>query len=136
MPPQRTAHRGRSYDNAYTMPPYSSLYPKSRNQKTSDSEEAEDTGEDSKNSAEIDGPKGDVEMWRAVEQAMEDGTLKELRYSKDALPAEPPKKKPKVKESKKSKSAGKTNETQEKATGSKSYAAQEEDEESDGGFFE
>jgi hypothetical protein len=118
------------------MKPYSSLYPKSKNRKTSDSEEAEDTGEDSKNGAEIDGPKGDVEMWKKVEQAMEDGTLKELRYSKDALPAEPPKKKPKLKESKKSKPEGKANQSQEKATGSKSYAAQDEDEESDGGFFE
>lgn len=118
------------------MKPYSSLYPKSKNRKTSDSEEAEDTGEDSKNSAEIDGPKGDVNMWRTVEKAMEDGTLEKLRYSKDAVPAEPPKKKPKAKESKKPKPEGKMDKSQEKASGSKSYAAQEEDEESDGGFFE
>jgi transposase len=118
------------------MKPYSSLYPKSRKQKASDSEEAEDTGEDNKDSAEVDGPKGDVEMWKKVEQAMEDNTLKELRYSKDALPAEPPKKKPKVKESKKSKSEGKANKSQEQASGSKNCTAQEEDEESDGGFFE
>ncbi|OAK99203.1 hypothetical protein IQ06DRAFT_16310 [Phaeosphaeriaceae sp. SRC1lsM3a] len=107
------------------MKPYSSLYPKSKKPKAEDSEEAEDTGEDSKNSAEQDGPKGDVEMWKAVEQAMEDGTLEKLRYSKHALPAEPPKKskKPKVKENK-------------KEVEKKTHAAAEEDEDSDNGFFE
>jgi hypothetical protein len=120
------------------MKPYSSLYPKSKNKKTSGSEEAEDTGEDSKNNAEVDGPKGDVQMWKAVEQAMEDGTLERLRYSKDALPAEPPKKskKPKAKDNRKVQPESKTNSTQNKASGSNNYAVQEEDEESDGGFFE
>ncbi|KAH7392100.1 hypothetical protein DE146DRAFT_130877 [Phaeosphaeria sp. MPI-PUGE-AT-0046c] len=108
------------------MKPYSSLYPKSKNRKPEDSEDAEDTGEDSKNNTEQDGPKGDVDMWKAVEQAMEEGTLEKLRYSKHALPAEPPKKskKPKAKEDKKEKVEKKT------------YAAAEEDEDSDNGFFE
>lgn len=108
------------------MKPYSSLYPKSKKGKTDDSEDAEDTGEDSKGSAEQDGPKGDVQMWRAVEQAMEDGTLEKLRYSKDSLPAEPPKKskKPKTKEGKKHKAEKKT------------HGAAEEEEDSDNGFFE
>lgn len=108
------------------MKPYSSLYPKSKKGKTDDSEDAEDTGEDSKNSADQDGPKGDVEMWRAVEQAMEDGTLEKLRYSKDSLPAEPPKKtkKPKIKEAKKDKME------------KKSHAIEQEEEDSDNGFFE
>lgn len=120
------------------MKPYSSLYPKSKNRKPDDSEDAEDTGEDSKNSAEVDGPKGDVEMWRAVERAMEEGTPDKLRYSKDAIPAEPPKKskKPKIKDVKKGKMEGKTSAAQGKATGSKTYAVQDEGEESDGGFFE
>lgn len=108
------------------MKPYSSLYPKSKKSKTDDSEDAEDTGEDNKNNAEQDGPKGDVDMWRAIEQAMEDGTLEKLRYSKDALPAEPPKKskKPKAKENKKDKAEKQT------------HAVAEEDEDSDNGFFE
>jgi hypothetical protein len=113
------------------MKPYSSLYPKSKTRKTDDSEDAEDTGEDAKNSAEIDGPKGDVEMWKAVEKAMEEGTLNELRYSKETVPAEPPKKakKPKVKENKSK--AGK-----EITSGKDAYLAREAAEESDGGFFE
>ncbi|KAF1919100.1 hypothetical protein BDU57DRAFT_441395 [Ampelomyces quisqualis] len=119
------------------MKPYSSLYPKSKNRKTDDSEEAEETGQDSKSSTEVDGPKGDVEMWRAVERAMEEGTLDKLRYSKDMVPAEPPKKskKPKTKENKKGKPESKTSTAQGKANGSRTYAVEEE-EESDGGFFE
>jgi hypothetical protein len=119
------------------MKPYSSLYPKSKNQKADDSEDAEDTGEDVKNNTEIDGPKGDVGMWRAVERAMEEGTLDKLRYSKDAVPAEPPKKikKPKVKENKE-KAGSKAYTASGKAAGSKNYAGQDDGEESDGGFFE
>lgn len=119
------------------MKPYSSLYPKSKNKKSSDSEEAEDTGEDSQKNAEVDGPKGDVDMWKAIEQAMEDGTLEKLRYSKDAVPAEPPKKskKPKVKENKKERLDNKPSNASHKTAASKGYAAQE-DEDSDGGFFE
>jgi hypothetical protein len=114
------------------MKPYSSLYPKSKNKKTDDSEDAEDASEDNKNTGEIDGPKGDVEMWRAVELAMEKGTLNNLRYSKDAIPAEPPKKskKSKVKEVKE-KAEGKSNAAQRNT-----YAAQDDDEDSDGGFFD
>jgi hypothetical protein len=121
------------------MRPYSSLYPKSKNRKVDDSEDAEDTGEDAKNSAEIDGPKGDVEMWKTVEKAMEEGTLglDKLRYSKATVPAEPPKKskKPKATEHKE-KPGSKAHAASGKTAGSKNYAGQEEDEESDGGFFE
>jgi hypothetical protein len=112
------------------MKPYSSLYPKSKNRKADDSEDAEDTGEDAKNSAEVDGPKGDVEMWKAVEKAMEEGTLNELRYSKESVPAEPPKKTKKPKVKAKKEIAGKD------MSGKDAYAAREATEESDGGFFE
>lgn len=121
------------------MKPYSSLYPKSKNQKTDDAEGAEDKEESGKtHNEEIDGPKGDVEMWKAVERAMEEGTLDKLRYSKDAVPAETPKKsqKPKAKEGKKEKVDSKTHSAQQKSVGSKAYAAHDEDDESDGGFFE
>jgi hypothetical protein len=118
------------------MKPYSSLYPKTKTPKPGESGDAEDDSEDSKNNNEIDGPKGNVEMWKAIEQAMEDRTLERLRHSKDALPAEPPKKikKPKVVEKKKP--AEKTKTSQVSISGTKRYGAQEEEEDSDGGFFE
>ena len=118
------------------MKPYSSLYPKSKSKKSDDSNEADE--EDDKNkSEEIDGPKGDVEMWKAVEQAMEEGTLDKLRYSKDAVPAEPPKgiKKPKVKEVKKDKADSKPQKMQH-TNGTSYYNTHAEDDDSDGGFFE
>lgn len=114
------------------MKPYSSLYPKSKSRKHDDSEGADEEDEDGKNKTdEIDGPKGDVEMWKAVESAMEEGTLEKLRYSKDAVPGAPTQKskKPRVKE-------GKPKPGEQKSIGSKAYAVQEDDEESDGGFFE
>ncbi|KAF2824737.1 hypothetical protein CC86DRAFT_296350 [Ophiobolus disseminans] len=119
--------------------PYSSLYPKSKGKTNDDSEGAEDDEDDSKSKGEeIDGPKGDVKMWRAVEQAMEEGTLKTLRYSKDAVPAPPPKKikKPKVKDNKKEKADGKSLARQPKVAGHNGYNAHDVDEDSDGGFFE
>jgi hypothetical protein len=120
------------------MKPYSSLYPKSKPQKSDESEEGAEDSEDHKNNGEIDGPKGDVEMWKAVEQAMEDGTLAKLRWSKDAIPAEPPKKskKPKAKDVEKKKSESKAKSANQKTANSASYGGQDEGEESDGGFFE
>lgn len=55
------------------MKPYSSLYPKTNNAQADDSKAK---------SSEVDGPKGDVEIWKAVERAMEDGSLETLRNSK------------------------------------------------------
>ncbi|KAF2029321.1 hypothetical protein EK21DRAFT_68006 [Setomelanomma holmii] len=121
------------------MKPYSSLYPKSKSRKNDESDGAGDDEEDSKNkSDEIDGPKGDVEMWKAVENAMQDGTLEKLRYSKDAVPGAPSQKskKPKVKDGKKEKPDSKSKYGEQKSIGSQAYAAQEEDEDSEGGFFE
>lgn len=120
------------------MKPYSALYPKTKNQKADDSEDAEGDDKEGKSKSEdVDGPKGDVDMWRAIEQAMEEGTLEKLRYSKDAVPAQPPKKAKKpVKESKKDRTNGTAHMSQQKASSSKNYTAQDEDEESDGGFFE
>jgi len=122
------------------MKPYSSLYPKSKSKKNDDSDGADEEEDDGKNkSEEVDGPKGDVEIWKAVEQAMEEGTLDKLRYSKDAVPAAPPKKskkpKVKVKDNKKEKADGTTQTTQH-TNGTKYYNTREEDEDSDGGFFE
>lgn len=112
------------------MKPYSSLYPKSKTRKNDDSEDGDEDGKSK--SDETDGPKGDVDMWRAVERAMEEGTLEQLRYNKEAVPAEPPKKskKPVVKDKKKD------NASMAQSGSSKTYATQEQDEDSDGGFFE
>lgn len=129
------------------MKPYASLYPKSKKDKASDSDEAAEDDTDDKANREVDGPKGDLDMWKAVEEAMAEGTLDALRNSKEGLPAavpkkEPPKKKAqpqvqqavKVKEKKvEEKLAAAKNRRERRALG---VQAQEEAEESDGGFFE
>jgi len=119
------------------MKPYSSLYPKSKGKKSDYSEGGDDDSDSKSKKEEVEGPKGDVEMWKAVEQAMEDGTLDKLRHNKDALPTQPPKKvkKPKAKEGKKEK-LNSTSHGTSKATHPHSYSAQQDDEDSDGGFFE
>ena len=121
------------------MKPYSSLYPKSK--KTSKNAETDDSDEAKSRPEEVDGPKGDVAMWKLVEQAMEEGTLETLRNSKsrEEIPGAPPKKtkakgkKEKKKEvslPKKSNAPTPTNRREARA------AAREAEEDSDGGFFE
>lgn len=123
------------------MKPYSSLYPttkkpKSKTADTDDSDEAKSKPE------ETDGPKGDVMVWKMVEQAMEEGTLETLRNSKsrEEIPNAPPKKG----QSGKRKAA---KEAQPKKTyaplvvpanrrEARAAAREAEDEDSDGGFFE
>ncbi|KAF1843006.1 uncharacterized protein K460DRAFT_407380 [Cucurbitaria berberidis CBS 394.84] len=120
------------------MKPYSSLYPKSKTGKSAEAEEEDDD----KGNREVDGPKGNVEMWRAVEKAMTEGTLDTLRYSKEAMPAAPAKKDNKKKAFTKSITKhedveeGKNRRERRKAGAAKAQKAQEEAEESDGGFFE
>ncbi|KAF1360827.1 hypothetical protein EJ07DRAFT_164960 [Lizonia empirigonia] len=123
------------------MKPYSSLYPttkkaKSKNAETDDSDEAKSKPD------EIDGPKGDVMVWKMVEQAMEEGTLETLRNSKsrEEIPGAPPKKEKTTK-------AKATKDAQPKKTyaplvvpanrrEARAAAREAEDEDSDGGFFE
>ncbi|KAJ4361671.1 hypothetical protein N0V95_001655 [Ascochyta clinopodiicola] len=123
------------------MKPYSSLYPtakkaKSKTTETDDSDEAKTKPED------IDGPKGDVLVWKMVEQAMEEGTLEALRNSKsrEEIPGAPPKKG-------KSAKATTAKDAQPKKTypplvvpsnrrEARAAAREAEDEDSDGGFFE
>ncbi|KAJ4361934.1 18S rRNA maturation protein [Neocucurbitaria cava] len=122
------------------MKPYPSLYPKSKKGKSAEADD-EDDGANDKGNREVDGPKGDAEMWRAIEKAMAEGTLNALRYSKDGMPAAPA-----TKELKKfvKKPAMKREEAPEgmnrrerrKAGLAKAQAAQDEDQDSDGGFFE
>jgi hypothetical protein len=128
------------------MKTYSSLYPKSKKGKASDSDEAMEEDTDDKANREVDGPKGDLNMWRAVEEAMAEGTLDALRNSKEGMPAPVPKKENKKKEQSQPQQAVKFREkkVEEKLATAKNrrerralgVQAQEEAEESDGGFFE
>ncbi|KAA8624652.1 nuclear protein involved in pre-rrna processing [Pyrenophora tritici-repentis] len=102
---------------------YASLYPKSKKEKSS--EEPEDEDIEDKSNREVGGPKGDVEMWRTVEEAMANGTLDALRNSKEAMPTAPAPAEEKLAQAK--------NRRERRALGAQ---AQEEAEESDGGFFE
>lgn len=123
------------------MKPYSSLYPTSKKPKAAETHESDET---KAKPEEVDGPKGDVLVWKMVEVAMEEGTLETLRNSKsrEEIPGAPPKK---------SKSA--KTKTAKEAPPKKTYAplevpknrrearaaareADAEDEDSDGGFFE
>ncbi|KAH9873332.1 hypothetical protein J1614_005730 [Plenodomus biglobosus] len=119
------------------MKPYSSMYPKSNKDKTTGASD-EDSDTQGKSSSYVDGPKGDVVMWRTVETATEQGTLDMLRHSKDGLPTAPKKeqtKKPFVKP----KATGANlravggNRRERRAHGAQQ---QEEANDSDGGFFE
>lgn len=125
------------------MKPYSSLYPTAKKQKSNDTD-ANGKPE------EIDGPKGDVMVWKLVEQALEEGTLEQLRNSKnrEEIPGAPPKKGSNSRAAK-TKDA-KTKDAKEIPLPKKTYApldvpknrrearaaAREADEDSDGGFFE
>ena len=122
------------------MKPYSSLYPKTKTGKSAEADvEAEDEGSNKQGSDQLDGPKGDIDMWRAVEKAADDGTLHDLRHSKENIPAAMPKRE-------KKKSAARSEETQDKVTilqgrnrrERRAHGVQlkEAEEDSDGGFFE
>ncbi|KAJ4324606.1 hypothetical protein N0V94_001176 [Neodidymelliopsis sp. IMI 364377] len=128
------------------MKPYSSLYPTTKKPKNkSKDSESEDTDAKNKADENIDGPKGDVMVWKMVEQAMGEGTLETLRNSKsrEEIPGAPPKKG----QSTKAKGAKVTKEAQPKKTyaplvvpnnrrEARAAAREAEDEDSDGGFFE
>ncbi|KAF9691064.1 hypothetical protein EKO04_011005 [Ascochyta lentis] len=125
------------------MKPYSSLYPTAKKAKSkSKSAETDDSDEAKTKPEEIDGPKGDVMVWKMIEQAMEEGTLEALRNSKsrEEIPGAPPKKGKPAK-------AKATKDAQPKKTypplvvpanrrEARAAAREAEDEDSDGGFFE
>ncbi|KAH7382259.1 hypothetical protein BKA66DRAFT_418366 [Pyrenochaeta sp. MPI-SDFR-AT-0127] len=123
------------------MKPYSALYPKSKTSKPTETEVDED-GSNDKSSREVDGPKGDVSMWKAVEKAMEEGTLDALRHSKDGMPAAPVKKANnktavrRVPEKREEPEVFGNRRERRKAGMAQAQAAQEKEDESDGGFFE
>jgi hypothetical protein len=113
------------------MKPYSALFGRTKQDKgdtgkEGDGEEMEEQRQDPKNKS----PKGDPTMWAAVERAMAEGTLDALRNSDDGSAARKIKvtqdSKDKAKEKKKAQSKQKIQNT----------TPHEDEEESDGGFFE
>ncbi|KAF3038326.1 18S rRNA maturation protein [Didymella heteroderae] len=132
------------------MKPYSSLYPKSK--KSSKTADTDDSDEAKSKPEDVDGPKGDVMVWKMVEQAMEEGTLEALRNSKsrDEIPGAPPKKSKAAAKTKAAKNAQPQPQPQPQPKPKKTYAplvvpanrrearaaAREAEEDSDGGFFE
>ena len=88
--------------------------------------------------AQVDGPKGDVEMWHMVEQAMEEGTLDALRNRKEHVVRPGSKANTQLKEQKKKKSKTKPHPgiMQQMLKDGRSAANQEDEDDSDGGFFE
>lgn len=112
---------------------YPSLYPKSkkkRNRKVDSGIEDEATHQQA--DEEFDGPKGDIEMWKAIEQAMVEGGLDKIRNSVAHLLVAIPKEDTHKKEKKKQK-VKKNLVVQENTD---FPPIREEAEESDGGFFE
>ncbi|KAF2020567.1 hypothetical protein BU24DRAFT_445766 [Aaosphaeria arxii CBS 175.79] len=115
------------------LEPYASLYPKGeKGEKDTTSNETHATLP-----TETDGPKGNKDMWRAIEEAMESNTLNTLRNRKPKKAAianskESNKRTDKSNTDKKAKPT-----TKSKATNDTNDTIVEDDgEESDGGFFE
>lgn len=123
------------------MKPYSSLYPKSK-KPNSKNKETDESDEANSKPEEIDGPKGDIMVWKMVEQAMEEGTLEKLRNSKsrEEIPGAPPKKSKsaKMKASKEAppKKTYAPLEVPKNRREARAAAREAEEEDSDGGFFE
>lgn len=119
------------------LKPYVSIFPNAKKNKNASTEEDAASVENGSGS----GPRGNVEMWKAVEKAMEDRTLEALRNSREGVTIPGPKKA----KGDKTKKDGRHEEKQEKKQKQESKSAawqgngaagEEEDEDSDGGFFE
>lgn len=122
------------------LKPYSSLYPNAKQEKNK-TEEATDSDDAQGQQEEVVGPKGDHTVWKAVEEAMKSGTLADLRNSKQKGTTPKPEKGPQDK--KKSKSGvkgaqGNSRLSQKRDDTHTSVNTQEgqEEDDSDGGFFE
>ncbi|KAF2875501.1 hypothetical protein BDV95DRAFT_484865 [Massariosphaeria phaeospora] len=129
-----------SYTTYYPLlKPYSSLYPKtSQGASKSDEPTNDDELSNQQSGDQVDGPKGDPEMWKAVEQAMIEGTLRQLRDSKPGAVTR--RLEDKVSEEKKQKKKDKrkpqSGTMQQMLKDTKASAVPDEGDESDGGFFE
>ncbi|ORY12534.1 hypothetical protein BCR34DRAFT_673360 [Clohesyomyces aquaticus] len=130
------------------MKAYSSLYPKSKREEKQSQERTDEEEPQAQHPEDVDGPKGDPEMWRTVEQAMQEGTLDALRNSKAGLPVFQPKEdyqskqrrekkdKQRVKDARKKKMESLEGAPQHKLHETRTGATNEDGDESDGGFFE
>lgn len=121
------------------MKPYSSLYPKSKKSKAAETDESDEA---KSKTDEIDGPKGDVMVWKMVEEALAEGTLEKLRNSKsrEEIPGALPKKS-KTAKTKSTKVAPPKKtyaplEVPKNRREARAAAREAEEEDSDGGFFE
>jgi hypothetical protein len=109
---------------------YSSLYPKTKQSKKKVETSTDEDETSNQQAEEVDGPKGDVETWKAIERAMVEGGLNEIRNSQGHLPALPPKV-----EKKRTKKL-KVKKEPEVQHNTDLPPVREEAYESDGGFFE
>ncbi|KAF2477012.1 uncharacterized protein BDR25DRAFT_339082 [Lindgomyces ingoldianus] len=122
------------------MKPYSSLYPKSKRENSKSEELAGEEEAGVHRSEDVEqGPKGDVQMWKAIERAMEEGTLDVLRNSKAGLPVIEPKEDNRSKQKEARKYKKKNTQAgimQRMLEDTNVEVVDEKDDESDGGFFE
>jgi hypothetical protein len=109
---------------------YPSLYPRIKQSKNKAETSTDDDEGSNQQVEEADGPKGDIETWKAIERAMVEGGLDEIRNSQGHLPALKPKV---VKKRTKTLKAKKEPVVQENTD---LPPVREEAYESDGGFFE
>jgi hypothetical protein len=100
--------------------PYVSLYPKKEGSASAES---------------FDGPKGDVDMWKAIEEAMETGTLDRLRNTKEGVVVPGPKVQAKKKKAK-GENVRKGDKGEQDPGHDKTVGPAEDDEGNDSEFFE
>lgn len=123
------------------LKPYSSLYPNAKQEKNK-TEEATDSDDAQGQQEQATGPKGDHDVWKAVRVAMKSGTLADLRNSKQKGTATKPEKDPQDKKKSKSEVKGARGNSRLSQKRDDAHASvntregQEEEEDSDGGFFE
>lgn len=114
--------------------PYVSLFPNTKKDKDKPTESAGDVSAEIQQSSEsIDGPKGDLETWKAVEEAMEAGTLDRLRNSKEGIVM--PGSKVQTQKGAKGNKVQK-DQREQKVQPAKIVTPKVDDEGSDGGFFD
>lgn len=117
------------------MKPYSSLYPRGNKQEKN----GEDVEMEDGDAEKLPKPKGNPEMWAEVEKAMEEGTLDELRNRDESAASRRAKFEEaasKNKEKKKEKKVDPTDTSRPPRRAPAPKFAQEDEDDSDGGFFE
>jgi hypothetical protein len=122
------------------MKPYSSLYPRLKREEGVTEEPADGEQSSLKREGQVEGPKGDTDMWKTVERAMKEGTLDALRNSSTTTVSERAKDDDRSAEKKQQKQNEKKtprfNSTPKALKDSTIPVRQYDDNDSDGGFFE